>query len=98
MRQLVQEALDDEDVVRRADAAPPVQLDRRIVPDPIDPNSWERIGAVPSPIDGILVEFSFRPTVFVEVTSDRSRRGAMGPDQRAASLVQACCESVEIAG
>src|SRR5260370_30150047 len=81
MRQLIQEALDDEDVVRGADAAPPVQLDRRIVPDPIDANSWERIGAVPGPIDGILVELSFRPAVFVEVASDRSRCGAMGPDR-----------------
>jgi hypothetical protein len=54
MRQFIQETLDNENVVRRADTAPPVQLDRRIVPDPIDSNSWERIGDVPSPIDDRL--------------------------------------------
>src|SRR4029077_5144798 len=98
MRQFIQEALDDEHVVRRADAAPPVQLDRGIVPDPIDPNSRKRIGTVPGPVDRILVELSFRPTAFVEVASDRSRCGAMGPDREPALLVQARCESFEIAG
>src|SRR5258705_5075030 len=41
---------------------------------------------------------SFRPTVFVEVAPDRSRRDAMGPDRGPALLVQTRCESVEIAG
>src|SRR5258708_36839101 len=56
------------------------------------------MGVGPRDMGGIGIEVSFRPAVFVEVAYDRSRYGAMGPDQGSALFVQTRCEPVEIAG
>src|SRR5258708_32199599 len=55
------------------------------------------MGVGPRDMGGIGIEVSFRPAVFVEVASDRSRYGALGPDQGSALFVQTRCWPVEIA-
>ena len=84
MSEFVHEAFDDESVVGRADASPPVELDGRIMADPVHPDGRQIVGHIPGAIDRILIEPSLRPCALVEILPDRSGRDAVGPGDRQA--------------
>jgi hypothetical protein len=82
--EFVHEAFDDESVVGRADASPPIELDGRIMADPVHPDGRQVVGRIPGAIDRILIEPSLRPSALVEILPDRSGRDAVGPGNRQA--------------
>src|ERR1700675_431371 len=72
MGHFVQKALDDEDVVRGTNTAPPVEFDGRIVANPVHPDRLEIVRRIPGAIDSVFVELFFRPAARVEILADRA--------------------------